>query len=489
MKKNPLYAQVVFPLPVERCFDYVVPESFRGKAFIGTRVRAPFGKSSKVGYIVGLASKSKLPAKVLKPLSGLLEETPLLDEKHLQLSRELQAEYLCSQGEALEAIFPTSLRVRKRPSPRTEEEVISCETEVSISGPQKILSETVLQSLREEKPKHFLLLGEPGSDKTAFILHLVQQFLERGLSSIVLYPEIALARSASERFRRRFGEQVCFFHSQMSPLDRYEVWKSLKEGKHRVVVGVRSAIFSPVQQLGLIVLCDEHDTSYKQDETPRYHARRAAFMRSALEKATVILESETPSLESFTQALNGRYAFLRLPASEKKGVAPKVNIIDMQEESLHQKRKILFSKYLERRITGVLQEKGQVLLFLNRRGFSTFVHCRKCGTVLRCAACRVPLKYHSEPKRLICHYCNLQEDPPSICPNCRENYLTYAGVGTERLESEAHRIFPGARIVRLDTDTLRHEGPRGQAAEAFRRKEKDILIGTQMVARENLPEG
>ncbi len=487
MKKEVLYAEVVFPLPLDKSFDYLVPPFFK-EISVGVRVKAPFGRGSKVGYLVGLKTKSHLPSRVIKPLEALIDEVPLIDERLLELSRRIHRYYLCSWGEVLEAVFPASLKPRKRMA----ELPAAADGEPEATPP--LLEETSQQALRaisenrgDQGAKTFLLLGGTSEEKQELIFQAIQKMLERGLSTIVLYPEIALIRDSSRRFKRRFGQEVCFFHSQLSPLDRYDIWKSIKEGNHRLVVGVRSAIFSPVQRLGLIVCCEEENSAYKQEEAPRYHIRKVALMRSELEGATLLLESEAPSLESYTEALEGRYTLLKVKG-KKEGLLPKVSVMDMREEMLNQKRKVIFSKYLERQMSGTLKEKGQVLLFLNRRGFSTFVHCKRCGVILRCESCAVPLKYHSTPKRLICHYCNRQEVPPTICPNCRGSYLYYTGVGTEKVESEVHRVFPEARIARLDADSAKEE-PYQKLAGAFQRKELDVLIGTQRVAREVVPGG
>lgn len=488
MKPKSLYAQVAFPLPLDKCFDYRIPSAFVEKVAVGSRVRAPFGKGRKTGYLVGLSKKSRLPARLLKSIEELIDEAPLLDEKLLELARRISAHYLSSLGEVLEAIFPASLRPRKRGSFGSEESESVPETPSPLGDEEREMLAKLSETFDFQKPKQFLLFGGPDSNKTELILQAVGACLERGRSSIVLYPEISLLREAAERFKRRFGNEVCQLHSQLSPLDRYQIWKAIKEGRRRVVLGVRSAIFSPAERLGLIILTDEQDRGYKQEESPRYHARRVALLRSELEGATLLLESETPSLESYAAALEARYTLLALSADFSPRPSPKVSVIDMREELFHQKRRPLFSKYLERRMDTVLKEKGQTLLFLNRRGFSTFIHCRRCGTILRCKVCQLPLKYHSEPKRLICHLCNREELPPEICSVCRGSYLQYKGVGTEKVESEVHRTFPEARIGRLDSDSVKRSRPE-DLVEAFRRGDLEILIGTQMVAREILPKG
>ncbi|MBI4436620.1 MAG: primosomal protein N' [Candidatus Omnitrophica bacterium] len=489
MKKGLLYAQVVLPLPLDRSFDYLIPSSLMKKVGIGKRVRVPFGKEGKVGYIVGFSSRSPLPPKSVKPLGMVIDEEPLLDERLFELSKRLRDYYLCSWGEALEAMLPTSLLPRKRGIPFSSVMEGPLETVPSLNEEQKRSFQEIVSHVAQERPATFLLVGPEGSGKMELTLQVIRTCLEKERSSIVLFPEISLLRREEERFRRRFGEKVCSLHSQLSPLKRYEIWMSLKKGNGRVVLGVRSAVFSPVQQLGLIVLYEEGDSSYKQEESPRYHARQIALMRSELEGCSILLESSVPSLESYAEVERGRYVLLRLSRTFPEKHPPSIRIVDMREELRDQKRKVLFSKELERKIAEVLKEKGQVLLFLNRRGFSTFIHCRKCGSTLRCPNCSISLKYHFEPKRLICHYCNVQEKAPEICPACRESYLQYSGVGTERVESEIHRLFPEARIGRLDADVAKSARSQEEALTSFRRGEVDLLVGTQMVVRELVPQG
>ncbi len=483
MKSKPLYARVVLPLPPDRYFDYSVPETFKGKVAVGQRVRVPFGNKRKIGYIVGLESRTNLPLKSIKPIENLVDEAPLLDPTLLELSKRMKAYYLCSWGEALEAILPSSLRPRTRGNPPEQEPLKELESLSVPDAVQKKILDDVKAAFESKTPKTFLLLGNRSEGKTELLLQIVHEILKKELSALVLYPEIEMAKAAFERFKRFFGKEVCIFHGALSPLDRYALWNDLREGRVRIVVGSRSAVFSPVKRLGLVILCEEHDPGYKQDESPRYHARQIAFFRSSLEGASVLLESDTPSFESYTEALKGRAVLLDLTGGQPPSKIPKVHVVDMREEWREKRRKVFFSKYLERRMANVLEEKGQILLFLNRRGFSTYIHCRKCGQVRRCPSCQLPLKYHAALKRLRCHTCNTEELPQNVCPECRGSVLRYTGVGTERIESEAHRLFPAAQIARLDTDALR-EGSRDQMTEAFRKKELDILIGTQMVVRQ-----
>jgi len=490
VKQEKFYAQIVFPLPLDKSFDYAVPSPLREKIAIGERVRAPFGKMEKVGYVIGLSKRSFLPSKAIKPIYALLDEEPLLDERLLELSKRIHSYYLCSWGEALEAVFPASLKPRKRAFHEAPPVGGPLETPLPLDEEQKNAFTKITEGLDRKTPKTFLLVGGSENSKMELIFQVIQNTLEKDFSSIILYPEISLAKEAAGHFKRRFGKEVCLFHSELSPLERYDIWTALRGGRHRVVVGTRSAIFSPVRHLGLVVCFEENDTSYKQEETPRYHVREVALMRSEIENASFILESNTPTLESYAKALRNRYTLLQLSEEDPKRLPPKVSVVDMRQEGIDRKRKLLFSNYLERRMRGTLEQKGQILLFLNRRGFSTFVHCQKCGTIIQCKVCRVPLKYHSEPKCLICHYCNAEEAPPSICPVCRQSYLQYTGAGTERVESEVHRLFPEARIARLDADAMKIRQNRTRdIADAFRGGELDILIGTQRVVRERVPGG
>lgn len=363
MKQRSSYAEVVFPIPLSRSFDYAVPPGLQEKIAVGSRIRAPFGRRWKTGYVAALKDKSSVPLKTIKPIGELLDEKPLLDERLLELSKWVHAHYLCSWGEALEAMLPSSLRPRQRGFQNVSEEISSPEPPPPLEETfQKSLSQ-VAEALESHRSKTFLLWEEREGERTEFILQAIQRCLEKERSAIVLYPEISLIPEAVDRLKRRFGKSVGVLHSQLSPLDRYETWKALTEGNARVAVGVRSAVFSPVRHLGLILLCEEHDPNYKQEEVPRYHARQVALMRSTLEGAAVLLVSGTPSVESYTHALKKRYVLLRGPVPRSASPIPKVSVVDMREEGRHQRRKLLFSKYLERRMAGVLQEEKKILLF------------------------------------------------------------------------------------------------------------------------------
>jgi len=486
MTRNQTIAQVVFPIPVDRPFDYAIPSPLAEKVGVGKRVRVPFGRAWEVGYVVGLLAKSKLPRKAIKPIGEVIDETSLLDDRLLELSKKIRDGYLCPWGEVLEMILPVSLRARQN------RESFSGRWEGSLEEPPPLPEDegNALKKIRASLDiggrEKFLLVGELGTDPMEVILQAVHQASSNALSSIVLFPELARVHEAMGHFRRRFGDRTVALHGQLSPLHRYEIWKTLQSPGPHVVLGVRSALFSPVQNLGLIVCFGENSRNYKQEESPRLHARQIALFRSSLEGATVIFESQTPSLESFNEAEQGRYTLLRLHRHPERKL-PKVSVVDMRDELRLGRRKVLFSRELERKIREALEKKEQVLLFLNRRGFATSVHCRQCGATLRCPDCQVSFKYHSEKKKLLCHYCHTEEAAPEICPACRAGYLQYTGAGTERAESELSRIFPGARIARLDKDAAKGKGALGDILRDFHEGKIDLLIGTQMVAWKIFP--
>jgi len=264
---------------------------------------------------------------------------------------------------------------------------------------------------------------------------------------------------------------------------RYSEWKRIKDGSARIVVGARSAIFSPVSNLGLIIVDEEHENTYKQEDAPRYHARDAAMMRAKLSNAPIILGSATPSVESYYEAEKGAIELVKLTKRIDERLLPRVKIVDMRLELATRKKLVMFSRILIDSIDKVLKKKQQVMIFLNRRGFSTYINCKKCGLVLTCKRCSSVLVYHYETKSAVCHYCNFRMPPPEICPKCNSGYMKYFGIGTEKVESDIARFFPGARIGRMDTDSMAKRGSHEKILGEFKNHKIDILIGTQMIAK------
>ncbi len=330
----------------------------------------------------------------------------------------------------------------------------------------------------------FLLHGVTGSGKTEVFLRAASEALSLGRQVLVLVPEVSLVPQTLERVRAHLGQaRVAVAHSYLGGRDRLDYWERVLAGEADVVVGARSAVFAPLDRLGLIVLDEEHEDAYKQEQAaPRYHAREVAVRRARREGAVLVLASATPSLESYWRALRGDYTLLTLAERVEGRPLPSVEIVDMRAE-LPAGNRSVFSRVLERALARTLADGQQAILFLNRRGHSTFVLCRDCGWVARCPNCDVSLTYHDAWADLLCHYCGVRRPPPAACPACGGHRVRYFGAGTQRLESEASGLFPGARVVRLDADVVRRPGEAARLLALFAAGQADILVGTQMVAK------
>jgi len=346
-----------------------------------------------------------------------------------------------------------------------------------------------LKALRERpEPGVALLRGVTGSGKTVVYLRLIDSVLKDGRTAIVLVPEIALTPQTVQRFRAAFGDEVAVLHSALSPGERHDAWRALRAGEKRVVIGTRSAIFAPVPDPGVIILDEEHDGSYKQSDTPRYHARALAAVRGREEGALVVLGSATPSLESWHNASEGRYALLELPDRATPHPLPAVDTIDLREVRAAalergEAPESIVSPRLREAVTARLERGEQSILLLNRRGYSTFLQCPSCGRVWSCPSCNVSLTYHRTRSRLVCHHCQHEEGVPAACDACGESDLLYTGIGTEQVERRVAELFPTARLLRMDVDTTGGKGAHGRLLEKVRRREVDILLGTQMIAK------
>jgi primosomal protein N' (replication factor Y) len=344
----------------------------------------------------------------------------------------------------------------------------------------------IKSALAEGKAQTFLLQGVTGSGKTEVYLQALAEAIGRGKRGIVLVPEIALTPQTIERFASRFPHRVAVIHSRLSLGEQFDEWQRIREGEFDVVIGPRSAVFAPQPELGLIVIDEEHEWTYKQaDKSPRYHARDAALKLAELTGAVVVLGSATPDLESFYHARQGDYRLLQLPqrVTPRDGSAlPRVELVDLREE-LKAGNRSLFSRSLSQAMGRAVANNEQVILFLNRRGGASFVQCRSCGFVLTCKRCDVPLTYHPTEDVLVCHQCNYKTPVPEACPRCKRRSIKFLGVGTQKLEQEARRGFPRARLLRWDSDATRGRHSHDEILGKFRRHQADILIGTQMIAK------
>jgi len=328
-----------------------------------------------------------------------------------------------------------------------------------------------------------LLHGVTGSGKTAVYLAAMQAVLTAGRSAIMLVPEIGLTPAAAAHLHQVFGDEVAILHSALSNDERAEQWHRIHRGEARIVVGTRSAVFAPVSDLALIVVDEEHDASYKQEETPRYHARDVAVMRAKMSGAAVVLGSATPSLESYYNAKEGKYSLIELPDRVEKRPLPEVEVVDMRQEFHETQHEQVISRRLQSEIADRLARNEQVIVLLNRRGYSAFVMCRECGDRVECKNCAIAMTHHKRDRRLMCHYCGYQHPVPHTCPKCGSEYVQFLGTGSEKLEELLHGMFPQARIARLDRDTVRGREDFERVLNALHAGELDLVVGTQMIAK------
>jgi len=366
-------------------------------------------------------------------------------------------------------------------------------TPMRLTPAQQGAYEPIAKAIQEERSEVFLLHGVTGSGKTEIYLQSIQTCLTMGKEAIVLVPEIALTPQMVERFKGRFGERVAVMHSRLSNGERYDEWRKIREGRAQVVVGARSAIFAPFGRIGLIVIDEEHETTYKQEESPKYHARDVAAERARLHGAAVVLGSATPSLETYSAAVGpydkdtaaGRSwqpVYVPLPERVAARPLPKVSIVDMREE-LKLGNRAMFSRALAQAIEERLERQEQMVLLLNRRGYSTFVMCRSCGYTASCPHCDIALTYHRGSQNLRCHYCGYAEREPEVCPSCQSPHIRFFGTGTQKVEEALAQTFPGIRVIRMDVDTTTEKGSHEKWLTQFRERKADVLLGTQMVAK------
>ena len=437
-----LYAKVVLGLAVEGPFDYIVPSNLSKKIKIGVRVGVSFGTKKTLGYVVKLTQKTSI--KNLKPILEVIDDTPILDKNMLLLTKGLSDYYCCSWGQAIDTALPQALRKGKKiPSS-------SINSKLTL-GEVKGSNIKEAADIKEKDKKEAILIHDLSVRKKWDIyLQSIEENLRNNRSVIVLLPDISSVLKTKEMIVSRLGiSPGLLYRKQPKEL---EEWLKVRDGKVNIVIGTRSSIFAPINNLGLVIIDQEQDSAYKQDQVPHYNAREIAFMRTDIEKAKLILASAAPSLESYYLAKKHKIKYIFIPQERN---FPEIKIINMKYLSpVAKRRNIFLSRYLEDSIISGLNSKVKILLFLNRRGFATFASCRQCGVVLRCPRCNINLVYHFKDSILNCHYCNFRIQAPVICPNCNSGYIRYSGIGTEKVESELSRLFPQARIKRLDDNKL-----------------------------------
>ncbi|GIO21916.1 primosomal protein N' [Oceanobacillus sp. J11TS1] len=351
-----------------------------------------------------------------------------------------------------------------------------------LTDEQAAAMDPIISSIDEKEDNVFLLHGVTGSGKTEIYLQSIQHVISKGQEAIVLVPEISLTPQMVRRFKGRFGSNVAVMHSGLSAGEKYDEWRKIQQKQVQVVVGARSAIFAPFSNIGIIIIDEEHETTYKQEDQPRYHARDVAIERAKNHHCPVVMGSATPSLESFARAKKGVYKLLTLYNRTNRQQMPSVEIVDMRKE-LHAGNRTMFSTSLMESMKACMERGEQIVLLLNRRGYSTFIMCRDCGHVSECPHCDIALTYHKNNHRLKCHYCSYEQAVPNHCPSCESDLIRYFGTGTQRVEESLAKLLPEARVIRMDVDTTRRKGSHEKLLKQFSEKKADILLGTQMIAK------
>lgn len=464
-------------------FSYLIPKRYLGQIKIGQQIIIPFRNKNIKGIVLSIKKDSITKKYRLKSISKIVDEEPNLDLTQIKLAKWIAQYYYASLG------VTTKLFLTRSAKKRVKRETIKKYNKSKFPKLTKDQNK-VLNSIRLSPSRYFLLHGVTGSGKTEIYMQLIKDQIKKQKQSLVLIPEISITPQTIQRFSSRFSKEIiAVLHSRLSPGERFEQWQRIKNLKAKIIIGPRSAVFAPFQKLGLIIMDEEHDPSFKQfDLSPRYHARDVAQKLAEIFKAKIIFGSATPSVETYFKAKQGKIKLLELRHRYTSGqIMPKVIIVDMKEE-VRKRNFSIFSDLLTSYLAKTLKNKKQALLFLNRRGLSTFVICQDCGFIEKCPRCSVPLIYHVDEKEksdewLCCHHCNFRKKPSVLCPKCKGHQLKYRGCGTQKVQLVLEKIFPQAKISRLDSDIARKQGYFQKIYEDFVKRKFDLLVGTQMIAK------
>ncbi|MDG2399616.1 MAG: primosomal protein N' [Akkermansiaceae bacterium] len=465
--------------PLEQVIRSIIPASIRGeKTSAKIRKAAILANKPTDKELARLAKRAKRQHQIITLLSIADKPVPITELGGGSTSSSIKT--LTEKG----WVKVINLEVRRDPD--ANETFVPTEP-LTLNDEQEEVHKTISRSLHSEKPTPILLHGITGSGKTEIYLQATRAALNLGKNVIVLVPEISLAPQTVERFKARFHDltdQIAILHSNLSQGERFDEWHRIRAGKARIVIGARSAIFAPVKDPGLIIVDEEHEPAYKQENPPKYHARDLAVVRCNLEKCTVVLGSATPSLETFQNTQLGKYQIVKMTERADGASLPLTRVVDMRiETKKHKGRDAIISDILRTSVEKRIEANEQVIIFLNRRGFARSLQCPPCGHVIECNHCAIPLTYHRGDERLVCHVCGFQSIVPRLCPNCQDPAIRFQGYGTEKAESILRKVFPSAKIARLDTDTTRRKNTLRDTLRDFRSKKINILLGTQMIAK------
>jgi primosomal protein N' (replication factor Y) len=480
MTTKPLILKVAIPaVPFFQHFEYLAPEDSQNLQ-AGIRLEVPFGNRSKIAFLIATSIESDYPIEKLKPITRVIDDVPLLKEIDLKLLHWVASYYHHPMGEVMSAAFPVALRQGKEAVIKKLPKISKSKTQTTqliCNEAQQHAIDNISATLGEFNV--FVLDGVTGSGKTEVYMQLIQTVLDRNQQVLVLVPEITLTPQLQQRFQARFSTHIAISHSKLTDFQRKNAWLLMQSGACSLLLGTRSALFTPLPKLGLIILDEEHDSSFKQQEGFRFSARDVAVMRGKLANVPVVLGSATPSFESLYNVKNQRYQHLQLPERAGNALPPLVQILDIRQQKLQGGLSV---KLLEE-ITATLAKDEQVLLFLNRRGFAPTLICDGCGWVARCVHCDANLVIHRHKNLLRCHHCGTEHRLISNCPACQSPDLTSLGLGTERLESILTRLFADKTVLRLDRDSTQKKGALDDFLAQIHNGEADIILGTQLLAK------
>ena len=481
-----IFLDIVLNVPVNQAFtySYIPLENQKPENIpqIGKRAEVRFGNKKMTGFITKIydsfPSHCAVPPEKIKQVSKIVDSEPLITQELLETAIWVSKYYLCTIGEAVNSILPSARRESSEQSFSFDSE-ISAGIRQNLSEEQKKAVNDILAHAEKNESSFHYLYGPTGSGKTEVFLQTAEQILKKNKGVIYLVPEISLTQQVVDSVINRFGPQVAVLHSSLTQSQKLTQWKKILHREARIVIGARSAIFAPVPDLGMIIIDEEHDSSYKSGNTPRYHARQTAMYRASKLKIPLIMGSATPSVEAWHLMNCGKLLKHTLSKRLAGGEKPSIKCINLNQSVMQG----CISEELKNEIETTLKEKKQAILFLNRRGFTHFFRCSTCGFEMKCKNCSVSMTFHKSENRLRCHYCGWHILPPSSCPKCGSLDIGYSGFGTEFIEAETAQKFPNARIVRVDTDSVSKKGELQNKIDAFKKGEFDIMLGTQMVAK------
>ena len=473
-------AQVVLPVPVNKSFSYGISEQLKTEDVLFKRVKVPFGQKTLIGFCIGTEENSKIDKTIkIKNIIEVLDKNSILTKESLELGKWLSENYLCSFGEALATIVPVSLTIPKS-SLKIKKNIKQEENRIELNSYQKNACDKIFAALEQNENKNFLLHGVTGSGKTEVYLRCIQKAIDNNKSAIFLLPEISLTPQFIDILNKKFGNIVALWHSGVTKIQKYKIFDSIQKGNIKIVVGARSAVFLPFTNLGVIIIDEEHENTYKQNNKPSYDAKEIALWRAKYNNAVVIFGSATPSIEMYKKCLDKQINLIEMPYRIDKRALPNIELVSLKSA----KGKFsVFSQKMLSAIKTALARREQVIVFLNKRGFSSSIACDNCDTLVQCPNCSISFVYHKNPEKLKCHYCGAELKFPVKCSKCGKTHFRTIGVGTQRVEEELKIFFPYTKIFRLDADTATSKTIYSKVYEGIKNEEYSILLGTQMVTK------